>query len=185
MGKHDSTAFSVTSYPDVIDHHRHVAEDMLEQMLQVVRKSCIADKRLLRQHVRLPWLQILDGLIVIARCYQELNSMDFIGQSLCDGHLKIWRKFGLRLGLSEDEIRDEQASNCRVELVRGIVGCSWHRCPLFEEADLVFGRDPLCCSHCRMVRSTIMRVPSPLYLLQPSGPILQSTLSKPVSYCFA
>lgn len=122
---------------------------MREDIILVILRVCSAEKRLLGPYVKSPWLQILDGYSTLERCCDDV---DIHGNSLpYSTGMSIWKQFGALLGFREDEVRRELASGTSAN-TGALMGCSWVRCPLYEEVGYLPGREPMRCSRCRMVR---------------------------------
>lgn len=119
----------------------NIPDAHVSRFVKVVALSCNADKRLLPQHTRLPWLQVMDGLLTLARCNSSAADNDF------EYSLSLWRQFGNEMHINEDELRSEIASRRKTEMN----GCSWLRCPLFDSGVQVSERDPFLCPRCRTV----------------------------------
>lgn len=114
--------------------------------LKLIAVTSRADGGLLAEHARLPWLQVMDGLIRLARCEPSLGN----GHENLETYLALWRRFGEDIQIDENDLRAQIASNRKIK----INGCSWLRCPLFGAVAAVSERDPLLCPTCRKVGPT-------------------------------
>lgn len=102
-------------------------------------------ERFSRTAVRSNWLHVMDGLLALDRATasQNLELREAV---------KTWKEFGVKLLIDDQQYRREIASQ-RSDVMDGVVGCSWLRCPLNDCDDAPFGRDMEQCSRCKAVRA--------------------------------
>lgn len=101
------------------------------------------------ERISLPWLFILDKIIVIRRC--AFDSRDD-NTYTADFGLVLWRRMGMKLRIAtEDVLRSKVALN-QAEALGNLPHCEWLRCPLHEGWDALPGREMMLCAGCRSVR---------------------------------
>ncbi|KIO24274.1 hypothetical protein M407DRAFT_9016 [Tulasnella calospora MUT 4182] len=75
------------------------------------------------------WLHVMDSLRLIKRCANPLCEERILKES---SEIDLWQAFGVKLGLSEESLRQEQAQ-ARQKDSEGLVGCFSLKCPLYGE----------------------------------------------------
>lgn len=117
--------------------------------MEAVGGSCAVDKRLLVHHAKGPWLQVMDGLLAIARFQGSLESDD--KPKTFSDRLVLWRRLGVLLKIEEDEARRELAT-ARSLTMGSLIGCSWVQCALYASPEAPPHRDLMRCAICKEVR---------------------------------
>lgn len=121
----------------------------LEGILREASKIGIAfsrDRQLVQVFIAEPWLQIADDLAAVKRCHtQEVEEFE--------GRLQAWRAFGRACGIDETSLWRDTTALLR-EKMKGLVGCAWIRCPLFEVDDAIPTRELMRCARCQAVSSS-------------------------------
>lgn len=133
-------------------------------------------------HVKPIWLYVLDCLRLLKRCADPL--WESLRNAKGPSEVDVWRAFGHKLGLSEGELRQEQAQ-ARKKDSKDLVGCFFLKCPLYGEDINDRVNLPLRCTGCKLVgnRAPAQRYPPRLSPAIYPGPILQYIMPETVSSC--
>lgn len=112
-----------------------------------------------------PWLHVCDSLLDILRAKMHgsplrADTLSIRGSSFAAvlGH---WRTFGTDLGLHEEALRKAEME-ARAAEMKGLVGCSWVKCPFFgggggemQVTVIASLKRMLRCSRCKGVSQTL------------------------------
>lgn len=105
-----------------------------------------ANADLLRADVAPAWLHALDGFLAI----QRGQTVPCAVNTGIEATVKLWRSFAAMLGMDEYEIRKRRSAEQR-ETTRGLKGCYWYKCPLFQLDHSRSLREVELCSGCKQV----------------------------------
>lgn len=124
----------------------------LTPLMTSIGEVCGEDPEL-KSQLQGTWLRALDRLrSLLARQASENRFESNSLQPDYESGLLVWNDLGSRIFGCEDDSRALEAIQLRqLRDSADLIGCSWWRCPLNGGDDLVYGREPLRCSECRIV----------------------------------
>lgn len=118
----------------------------LSNLAVKILAACGTSEYIKEIYVVRPWMHVTTSLLALERNKTPRPDGDYLNIS---DRLHYWRKFGDALGIDEPARRKDDAERARVAM-RGLIGCSWYKCPMFQR-DLE--RPMMACSTCRKVRN--------------------------------
>lgn len=122
---------------------------------QLLAGVCSRLSERVRQDVQQPWLSVLDNFLAVPRAHP--SDLDPSTVSYED-RIIVWRELGRRFGIEESTVRQEATVIQRAQ-TEGLLGCSWLRCPLYGDSDII-GREIMICSRCYAVSYSRSRLSS-------------------------